>query len=560
MQLNQLKTNYQIKEIPFNVYPRPSLKRENFTNLNGIWDFEVVKKGKTVYGGNILVPFAPESALSNVKRITKKGEILVYKRTINVQNTSNLTILHFGAVDCICSVYVNGNFVCKNENGYLPFSADITKFITVGENQLKVEVVDSLNKNYPYGKQTNKRGGMWYTPISGIWQTVWLENVPKNYIKKLKITPTLNSVKIEVFGGEKIKTLTLEGVDYEFEDALTISIKNPKLWTPETPNLYNFTIVSGEDKIESYFALREVGFNEKGLTLNGKNYFFNGVLDQGYFPDGIYLPPNEQGFIDDIKNMKELGFNMLRKHIKIEPEIFYYYCDKIGMAVFQDFVNNGKYSFVADTALPTIGFKKFKLGLPTKKQKEIFLEVSSKTVKQLYNFPCVVYYTIFNEGWGQHNATEIYKVFKKLDSTRVYDTASGWFNNCESDVKSEHVYFKKINIKSDGKKPLVLSEFGGYTYKINEHSFNLYKTYGYKKCTNDTFMLDLESLYIDQVIPCILKEKLCALVLTQLSDVEDETNGLYTYDRKVLKVDKEKMLEISNKIYNAYNSAINKKN
>jgi beta-galactosidase/beta-glucuronidase len=248
---------------------------------------------------------------------------------------------------------------------------------------------------------------------------------------------------------------------------------------------------------------------------------------------------------------------MIRKHIKIEPEIFYYYCDLLGVAVFQDFVNNGKYSFIADTVLPTIGFKKFKLGRATKKQKEVFLEDSKKTIEHLYNYPSVVYYTIFNEGWGQQNATQIYNEVKKLDQTRVYDTASGWFNACESDVKSEHVYFKKINLKSDGVKPLVLSEFGGYTYKINEHSFNLTNTYGYKKCTKETFMNELENLYKNQVLPMVENEKLCALVLTQLSDVEDETNGLYTYDRKVLKVDKQKMQEISNELTNAYNKALN---
>lgn len=556
MKINKLSTDYEVGAIPFNEYPRPRLKRKEYTNLNGEWSFEIFKKENCVYNGTILVPFPPESDLSNVKRITKKGELLVYKRKFNVLDASRTTLIHFGAVDCIASIYINGKFAYKNENGYIPFTIDATAFVIAGENKLKVEVVDNLDKNFPYGKQTNRRGGMWYTPVSGIWQTVWLESVPKNYIKNIKVTPTLSSVTIDVDGGEDNKKLVFDGKEYEFKNSITLDISEPKLWTPETPNLYNFSVISGEDEVESYFALREVGCNENGLTLNGKNYFFNGVLDQGYFPDGIFLPPNEEGFKGDILKMKELGFNMIRKHIKVEPEIFYYYCDVLGMAVFQDFVNNGAYSFIIDTALPTIGFKKCKPSFASKMQKEKFLEVSKKTVEHLYNFPCVVYYTIFNEGWGQQNATALYRIFKELDPTRIYDTASGWFNNCESDVKSEHVYFKKINIKNDGFKPLVLSEFGGYSYKINEHSFNLSSTYGYKTCTKETFMLDLEDLYYNQVIPCIKNEKLCATVLTQISDVEDETNGIYTYDRKICKVDKQKMLAISNAIINAYNEVI----
>ncbi|MBR5439203.1 MAG: glycoside hydrolase family 2 [Clostridia bacterium] len=556
MKINNLKTEYMVDKIPFNEYPRPRLKRKEYVNLNGEWSFEVYKNNNAVYSGNILVPFPPESELSKVKRITKKGELLVYKRTFNVSDTSVVTLLHFGAVDCISCIYINNKFAYKNENGYIPFTVDATNFVNLGENELRVEVIDNLDLNYPYGKQTNRRGGMWYTPVSGIWQTVWLESVPKNYIKDIVVTPSLNSVTIEVLGGLESKTLNFNGKNYEFNNSITLDISEPKLWAPETPYLYSFTVTSGQDTVESYFALREIGYNENGLTLNGKNYFFNGVLDQGYFPDGIFLPPNEQGFKGDILKMKELGFNMIRKHIKIEPEIFYYYCDLLGMAVFQDFVNNGRYSFILDTALPTIGFKKCKPSFASKIQKEKFLEVSKKTVEHLYSYPCVIYYTIFNEGWGQQNATALYRIFKELDPTRVYDTASGWFNNCESDVKSEHVYFKKINIKNDGVKPLVLSEFGGYSYKINEHSFNLSSTYGYKTCTKETFMPDLENLYYNQVIPCIKNEKLCATVLTQLSDVEDETNGLYTYDRKVCKVNTQKMLDISNAIIKAYNETV----
>jgi hypothetical protein len=262
------------------------------------------------------------------------------------------------------------------------------------------------------------------------------------------------------------------------------------------------------------------------------------------------LPANEQGFKDDIMAMKKLGFNTLRKHIKVEPMIYYYYCDKYGMAVFQDFVNNGKYSFLFDTALPTIGFKKKRLVKVNKLQRKIFKETAKKTISLLYNVPSVVYYTIFNEGWGQFDATNVYKELKPLDTTRVYDTASGWFNDVESDVQSEHVYFKPLDLKKQSDKPLVLSEFGGYSLKIENHSFNTNSTYGYKFFTDgDKFKKALKELYLNQVVPQIKNNNLNATVLTQVSDVEDETNGLLTYDRQVLKVDKAEMLEISNILF-----------
>ncbi len=552
--IQKLKTDYEVGDIPFNEYPRPQLKRDSFINLNGKWNFKVVKNDSELLNSEILVPFPPESELSGIERVTKKGEKLVYSRVFNVDIKHPKTILHFGAVDNYSEVFINDKKVGENIGGYLPFSFDITDFINVGENTIKVEVLDGLDTNYPYGKQKHKRGGMWYTPVSGIWQTVWLENLCDNAIKTLKIDTTLNSVTINVDGGVDNKTLILDGKEYNFNgNTFTLEIDSPKLWLPETPNLYNFTLISGEDKVESYFALRQVKIEENKILLNGKPYFFNGVLDQGYFPDGIYLPPNEQGFKDDILNMKKLGFNTLRKHIKIEPLIFYYYCDLYGMAVFQDMLNNGKYSFFFDTALPTIGFKKKKIGKANAIQKQVFLDTAKQTINLLYNTPSVVYYTIFNEGWGQHDGTKIYKELKPLDASRVWDTASGWFNNVESDVISEHIYFKDINLTKSDNKPIILSEFGGYSYKILENSFNLSKTYGYKNCTKDNFMVEMENLYLNQVLPEI-KKGLCGLVLTQLSDIEDETNGLITYDRKVIKVDETKMQQISIALQNEFNN------
>ena len=316
--------------------------------------------------GDITVPFAPETAISGICRAFCKDEQYIYKKEFVLPDNfcGKNVILHFGAVDCIAKVFVNGNIVCKNCGGYTSFEADITAHLKDGENTVEVVVTDNLDKDYPYGKQRKKRGGMWYTPISGIWQPVWLEGVPKQYIENIKITPTLNTVNIETLGGEQTKTVTLDnGKSYTYEgNSITIEIDDPVCWTPENPHLYNFTITSGQDIVKSYFALRTVTIEQKNgkpyIFLNGKAYFFNGLLDQGYYSDGLYTPASPDGYIYDIKLAKSAGFNMLRKHIKTEPDIFYHYCDKYGIIVFQDMVNNGGYSFLLDTALPTINIKR----------------------------------------------------------------------------------------------------------------------------------------------------------------------------------------------------------
>ena len=551
-----LDTPYDLGQTPHDYHPTPNFRRDSFTNLNGEWDFSVLHKNKPNFSGKITVPFPPESTLSGVKRITKKGDLLIYQRkfTAEIKNGQRL-LLHFGAVDNECSVFVNGKAVGGHIGGYLPFKIDITDNIVNGENSIKVLVTDSLNKTYPYGKQSLKRGGMWYTPISGIWQTVWLETVPENYLKGIKTTTTLNSVTIKTFGGEETKTLNLDGKDYNFSgDEITVEIENPKLWTPETPNIYEFSITSGQDKVQSYFALRTVGTTEVNgkqyITLNEKPYFFHGLLDQGYFPDGIFTPKSAEGFKDDILKCKSLGFNMLRKHIKIEPQIFYYYCDTLGMAVFQDMVNNGKYRFLYDTALPTVGLKTLPRSEPESVQK-VFYKTAESTLDLLYNHPSVVYYTIFNEGWGQHNADRAYDTLKPLDTSRIFDTASGWFKTKKSDVQSEHVYFKKADFKI-GNNPCILSEFGGYSCNVEGHVFNLDKIYGYKICkTPKDLTRELENLYLSEIIP-LIEKGLCGAVLTQVSDVEDETNGLITYDRKLIKPDADAMIKIAEKLNNSF--------
>ena len=539
-------------------YPRPQMKRDSYMSLCGEWELKVVS-GEEIDLGKIKVPFPPESRLSGIERDKNKYEVYKYtkKFTLPEEMKGKRIILHFGAVDQIFMLKIGEHNLDILAGGYLPVEFDITDYLTDGENTIGVDVIDDLDTDLAYGKQSKKRGGMWYTPISGIWQAVWLEAVPENHIKRIKMTPSLDSVKFKVKGGADEKIITLGGKQYRFEgNEFELKIDEPHLWSPEDPYLYEFTLESGEDKIESYFALRTVGTAKIGgksyITLNEKPYFFHGLLDQGYYSDGIYTPATPEGYRYDILKMKELGFNMLRKHIKIEPELFYYYCDKYGMIVFQDMVNSGKYSFLIDTALPTAGLRKGITHKASDVRRTTFETDSAMTVALLYNHPSVVYYTIFNEGWGQFDADENYRRLKALDPSRIWDATSGWFTEKESDVQSEHIYFKKLDLKNDPDRPLVLSEFGGYSCKIEGHSFNLDNTYGYRFFTDrEKFGEALKSLYLDEVVPMI-DRGLCATVYTQVSDVEDETNGLVTYDRQVVKVNKNDMLEIADKINEAF--------
>lgn len=543
---------------PHGEYPRPMLKRDSFICLNGEWDFAYSISEPTVYTEKILVPFCPESTLSGVGRGHSNDELLFYKRRFTLPEgfKQDRVILHFGAVDQVCEVFINNCSAGTHEGGYLPFFFDITHLLYEDSNEIKVTVRDTLSELYPYGKQKKKRGGMWYTPVSGIWQTVWLESLPKKPVNSIKITPSMSSVKIELDteAVHKRLTLTESGERFEFEEnEITLTPNDARKWSPEDPYLYNFIIETETDKIESYFALREISTEKINgaprLCLNGEPYLFNGLLDQGYFPDGIYLPATIEGYKNDITTAKALGFNMLRKHIKIEPAIFYYLCDSLGMVVFQDMVNNSDYSFIRDTALPTVGLKRLsdKRLHKNRKSREIFLSHSKETLNLLYNYPSVLCYTIFNEGWGQFTADKVYRELKALDGTRIYDATSGWFWQNESDLDSHHVYFKKLKIKLSSEKPTVISEFGGYSHRCEGHLFGD-KNYGYKSFDKrEDFELALERLYLDEVLP-LVKKGVSALVYTQISDVEDETNGFLTYDRRVLKVDAERFLKISKEL------------
>ena len=543
-----------LSETPWQIYPRPQLKRDSYLNLNGTWELKA-----DGYQGPIRVPFCPESQLSGVEKHFSDGSTLIYRTSFTLPGgfDRGRVLLHFGAVDQIAEVYVNQVFVGGHAGGYDSFCFDITHTLEA-ENFLEVRVIDDLREHVlPYGKQTLNRGGMWYTPVSGIWQTVWLESVPGDYVNCIDIQVTLDTVTISIAPAMD-GTVALDGKDYPLRDGkAVISPEDPHLWTPEDPYLYRFTLTAGEDRIESYFALRTLeAKNVDGiprLCLNGKPYFFHGLLDQGYWPDGLFTPAAPECFAEDILAMKALGFNMLRKHIKVEPEQFYYDCDRLGMVVFQDMVNNSNYSFLKDTVVPTFLSQKAddRKRHPDPASRKAFLDAMEAAVNQLKNHPCICCWTIFNEGWGQFDSTAAYRHLKGLDSTRFIDTTSGWFRGSESDVESLHIYFGMWHRMKPSQKPIVLSEFGGFTYSVEDHIFNPDKSYGYGTCkTPEELNRQLEKVYRDHVIPAV-KRGLCASVYTQISDVEDEINGVLTYDRKVTKVDPVVMNSIAQQLYSA---------
>jgi len=545
-----------LRGIPWTVYPRPQMKRDSYINLNGAWDFSVNYEKQ----GQIRVPFCPECKLSGIGKHYEEGALLCYNRSFILPDGFNKgrVILHIGAADQRSDVFVNGKPTGTHKGGYEAFSFDITDFLKDGENSLQVCCFDDLtDQSYPYGKQTMNRGGMWYPPVSGIWQTVWLESVPETYIEKLHIENRGYGVQISTEPAVS-GVIHVAGLgSYNLENGcVTIVPENPHLWSPEDPYLYDFVLESGEDRIESYFAIRSLEIKKVGkyqrLCLNGKPYFFHGLLDQGYWPDGLFTPAAPECYADDILMMKKLGFNTLRKHIKVEPEEFYYQCDKLGMVVWQDMVNNSDYSFFRDTALPTAGFQTLPDQFLHRDEfsRKRFLECMAATVRQLKNHPSICYWTIFNEGWGQFDSDNVYEQFRKLDDTRFIDSTSGWFRRKKTDVDSRHVYFRKVNLKAGG-KPLVLSEFGGKTFGVEGHIFNPEKTYGYGGNESlEALNEALVKLYTEEIIPHAQKG-LCAAIYTQVSDVEDEINGLVTYDRKVEKVDPEKMLPIGKALQKA---------
>jgi len=573
--ITPLSTIWSEQKIPadhLKEYPRPQFRRDNWICLNGLWDYTFTKKKQPPEkpDGQILVPFSPESTLSGVNRQLKPKEFLWYFRYVSLAEIpkNQRLILHFGAVDQRCVVWWNGKLVGKHQNGYLPFSFDITDYIQEGTNTLWLRVQDDSDETWhSHGKQTLHPGGMFYTAQSGIWQTVWMEWVPENHIESLKITPLFDksAVRLEITltRPEQMEIQMLwekasfchyvDPMDFTPEtNSFVRDIPLPDFhpWSPEDPFLYELKLIAGDDLVYSYFAMRKfsIGIDEKErprLLLNNKPYFFNGVLDQGYWPESLYTPPCDEAMIFDIQKMKELGFNMLRKHLKIEPLRWYYHCDRLGMVVWQDMVNGGGKPWMPfvcylPTALPFVTTRikdnLYPFFSRTSHQgREAWEKALVATVELLYNCPSVGLWVPFNEGWGQFDALRITSLLRHLDDTRPIDHASGWYDQGGGDIKSVHNYFRPLKVKRDKNRPFVLSEYGGYTCAIKNHTWSA-KSYGYKTYPSaEEFSRAFWSL--QKKIRELEEKGLSGAVYTQVSDIEEEINGLLTYDRKVLKVD-----------------------
>lgn len=559
MEMTKLMTTWGENLDPQNVlkeYPRPQMVRDSYENLNGTWDCSFTAEGdKPGSWQPILVPFSPEAPLSGVNRMLQADEYLWYRRTLpDMDVQGGRILLHFGAVDQQAEVYVNGKKVAYHMGGYTPFSADITDALSDGSNELLVRVQDDTDASWhSRGKQRTKRGDIWYTPQSGIWQTVWMERVPQTYITGLHITPLFDekACQIIVNANEPAEvSVCFDGKCYTAKsgEKLVVSPQECKPWTPDTPHLYAFTAACGEDSVKSYFALRSVCVKEdamgvKRLHLNGEPYFHVGMLDQGYWPDGLYTAPSDEALVYDIRLAKDMGFNMLRKHIKIEPLRWYYHCDRLGVLVWQDMMNGGRKDYntmmVTSPLFTGLSIKDSHYSWFNRQDAEGRAEYYTELeemIRHLYNCPSIVMWVPFNEGWGQFDAAEAVRRIQALDTTRTIDHASGWHDQGIGDFKSLHVYFKPYKFSEDKKKRcVILTEFGGYSLAVKDHQFNTEKEFGYKKITS---MEELEAaykkLYEEEIIP-VKKRGLSASVYTQVSDVEDEINGIVTYDRKVVK-------------------------
>ena len=551
--------------IPFPEYPRPQLERkENWMVLNGLWDLKVLsKENEVIKEGKILVPFSPEAERSGFNHITAPDETLIYTTHISLpfsfDKEKERIFLHFGAIDYEAKVYVDGEEVGDHKGGYLPFSIEIERT----EFDLEVRVTDpSDTKEQERGKQKIKRGGIWYTPQSGIWQTVWAEKTPKEYIKSIKITPDLNGFSIIVDKeGDGECTLTLNDKSYSLSGSgeTRIDISSPHLWSPEDPYLYYFSLSFSSDTVYSYVGLRtfRVGEDEKGvkrLMLNDRPYFHHGLLDQGYWDGGLYTPLSDESMVDDIKLIKSMGFNTLRKHIKVEPLRWYWHCDRLGVLVWQDMVNGGgKYLFGVISAPLILGshLKDNHYSLLRRKDKEMRDEFENnlyRMIDHLYNVTSIAMWVPFNEAWGQFDSVRIGRKVEEIDRTRTVDYASGWLDQGEGSFKSLHVYFRPYKFKPDKKKRcVILTEFGGYGREIKGHRYGD-DTFQYKGFNSEKELTDaVIEMYRRDIIPA-KKVGLAAAIYTQLSDVEDELNGLITYDRKVIKMDKERILELSREL------------
>ena len=549
-----------MSQVPLSEYPRPQLKRDSYICLNGYWEYAIKKDESipNVYDGQILVPFSPEVEKSGVNKKVMPEDYLFYRLKYEIPKDfiKDKVILHFGAVDQIAEVFINGQFALKHIGGFLPFSLDIKPFLKDNKVEIVLRVRDTTNSSYhSSGKQSLKPEGIWYKQQSGIYMPVWMESVREGYIEKLKITPDIdnNSVNIRFTSSIKSAKLLLNNqeITVEADKDNIIKIDNPILWSPENPYLYEFVISNEVDKVSSYFAMRKVSLikNEKGklvIALNNKEYFMKGVLDQGYYQDGLLTPNSDEDYINDIMLVKNLGFNVSRKHIKIESLRWYYHCDRLGLLVWQDFVNGcTKYDFWLNQVPLFVRYKindhRYKKFFRENEEgrKEAYQEFLD-TIDLLYNSPCIVLWTIFNEAWGQFDAKEIYEKLKVVDPTRLYDHASGWHDQGSSDVKSMHIYKWKVKVPSKRKiknRAFVCSECGAYILDKRLKEAKKKEGFIYLLFNNkEDFQKEYIRFINEEIIPA-MNNGMSAFIYTQLSDVEEEMNGFITYDRKEVKVD-----------------------
>ena len=566
---------------PLPEYPRPALRRDSFESLNGVWQYAITKSAKLPpqWDGDILVPYSPEAKASGVGRTLRPGEWLHYHRSFAPPaGEGGRVLLHFGAVDHACAVQVNGHLVGGHRGGYWPFTFDITDALNADHNRLWVAVQDPTGTGHQArGKQTLKPGGMFYPAQSGIWQTVWLERVPDNYIQTLTVTPDYDARTVTVRvhtakpgGAVNLWAMVRAGgvtiaedwgsdeADQDGEVTLNIPEEHFFPWSPDTPFLYDLTVGTNQgeeaefDTVHSYFALRKWSCAPDAhgvlrFCLNDKPILLNGLLDQGYWPEGLYTPPSDAAVERELSEVKALGFNLLRKHAKIEPQRWYYHCDRLGLIVWQDIVNGGSaynlwfVTYLTNVLQPLLrrfpdGKAAYSLLSRAKPAgREEYAHELADTVQALRCHPCIACWVPFNEGWGQFDAGKAVQALRTLDGTRLVDEASGWFDQGGGDVHSLHNYFYPLRIRPQ-KRTVALSEYGGIAWPMPGHEPPR-KTYGYGTAKDrQELTARYKKLQLKTVLPQ-LEKGLSALVYTQLTDVEDEVNGLFTYDRAAVKPD-----------------------
>ena len=576
---DKIKTEWADKVDPQNVlpeYPRPIMERPQWLNLNGLWDYAITKKDAPLpktFDGKILVPFAIESSLSGVGKTIKADQSLWYERKFQIPEDwkGKNVLLNFGAVDWKAEVFVNGNKIGEHTSGYTPFSFNITKNLKDGENSLAVRVWDSTGNGLPRGKQIENPRGIFYTSVSGIWQTVWLEPVSASHISGLKITPDLDSSSfdIRVDSDDKSATATIKVLDNGKVVAQTtaaanktanIPVKNPKLWWPKSPFLYDLEITlsnkGGEqvDSVKSYAAMRKFSIAKHGrfggvdFTLNNKKFFTFGPLDQGWWPDCLYTAPTDEALKFDIQRTKDLGFNSIRKHVKVEPARWYTHCDRLGMVVWQDMPS----MFGEGNGWQPRGFFQGEERTVSKKFEETYRKEWKEIMESLHSYPCIAIWVPFNEAWGQFKTKEITEWTKSMDPSRLVNSASGGnYFDC-GDIVDSHDYGNPIMYMFNNQKVNVVGEYGGIGCAVDGHLWVKDKNWGYGKMRSQEEVtkrfVELTNRFIDMT-----KYGCFGAIYTQTTDVEIEVNGLFTYDRKVLKVDEEKVREVNQKLSNIFN-------